>query len=70
MPLIMLLGKLVTKFMARGIPVHKNKSSVNVGNDNLRHKFLESSDNVSGYRIMNPDPLKGERQHLCKFMCL
>ena len=49
-----------------------NKSSrlISINNDNLKYKFVENSDSVSGYRIMNLDLLRQEIVNISTHKCI
>ena len=66
-----LLGKFVTKFVVRRLPVFNDKSAklLSLGGDNLKYKFVENSEKVTGYRIMNLDILQKEIVNISLHTC-
>ena len=66
------LGKYVTKFVVRRIPVYKHRQSklLSLGNTSLKLKLSESSENISGYRMINIETLQHHLMEITTHFCL
>ena len=66
------LGKYVTKFVVRRIPVYKHRQSklLSLGNTSLKFKLSESSENISGYRMINIETLQHHLMEITTHSCL